>query len=81
MHELSFYLDAGKKLRESLAEAAHSHMLSADYRSQPCLRLNLTHHRQAIPQPLQIRLLVLLILLCPNKYRMMTVLICSAVRA
>lgn len=28
----------------TLSEAAHSHMLSADYSSQPYLRLHLTHH-------------------------------------
>lgn len=79
MQELSFCLGAGGYPRDSLAEAAHSHMLSADYHSQICLRLDLTHHRQAIPQPLQFCLLVLLMLLCPNKYRMMTVIICSPV--
>jgi len=31
----------------TLSEAAHSHMLSADYSSQPCLRLNMTCHRHA----------------------------------
>lgn len=51
MQELSFYLGAGRHPRDSLAEAAHSHMLSADHGSQPCLRLDLTHHRQAIPSP------------------------------